>query len=136
MARTSFEELRVYPLAERLADEIWNTVALWDTFAKATVGEQLVDAADSIGANIAEGAGRGSYRENRRYVRISRGSLYEVKHFLRQAYCRKLVDEQQVGRLKPIMDELAPTLNAYLQSIGTRRPRSAAESEQTEGSGP
>jgi four helix bundle protein len=121
MARTSFEELRVYRLAEKLADEVWSAVATWDAFAKATVGEQLVDAADSIGANIAEGTGRGSYRENRRFVRIARGSLYEVKHFLRRAFCRKLIDDQQVARLKPILDELAPSLNAYLRSIGTRR---------------
>lgn len=122
MARTAFEDLRVYRSAEKLADAVWNVVVTWDTFAKATVGEQLVDAADSVGANIAEGAGRGSYRENRRFVRIARGSLNEVKHFLRRAYCRKLMEEQQVATLKPILDELAPTLNAYLQSIGTRRP--------------
>ena len=121
MARTDFEELRVYRLSERLADQIWEIVVQWDPFAKSSVGEQLVRAADSIGANIAEGSGRGSYRENRRFVRISRGSLYEVKHFLRRAYRRKLIDDDQVARLKPMLDELAPTLNAYLKSIGTRR---------------
>jgi len=121
MARTAFEDLRVYRLAEKLADEIWSVVAGWDSFAKSTVGKQLVDAGDSVGSNIAEGAGRGSYRENRRFVRISRGSLYEVKHFLRRAYCRKLIDEEGVKTIRPIIDELAPTLNAYLQSIGTRR---------------
>lgn len=121
MARTDFEELRVYRLSERLADQIREIVVQWDPFAKSSVGEQLVGAADSIGANIAEGSGRGSYRENRRFVRISRGSLYAVKHFLRRAYRRKLVDDDQVARLKPMLDELAPTLNAYLKSIGTRR---------------
>jgi four helix bundle protein len=121
MSRTAFEKLRVYQLAEKVADEVWDVVTTWDAFAKATVGEQVVDAADSIGANIAEGAGRGSYKENRRYVRIARGSLNETQHFLRRAYCRKLMTEQHVSRLKPLIDELAPTLNAYLASIGTRR---------------
>ncbi|HOA72488.1 MAG TPA: four helix bundle protein [Phycisphaerae bacterium] len=121
MARTDFEERRVYRSAEKLADEIWDMVAIWDPFAKATVGEQVVDAADSVGANIAEDAGRGSYQQNRHFVRIARGSLYEAKHFLRRAYRRKLVDDEQAGRLKPILDELAPSLNAYLRSIGSRR---------------
>lgn len=121
MARTAFEDLRVYRLAEKLADEIWDIVLTWDDFAKATVGEQLVDAGDSIGANIAEGSGRGSYKENRRFVRIARGSLNETQHFLRRAYRRKLITEQHVSTLKPLIDELAPTLNAYLASIGTRR---------------
>jgi four helix bundle protein len=54
-------------------------------------------------------------------VRIARGSLNETKHFLRRAYCRNLMAEEHVARLKPLIDELAPTLNAYLSSIGTRR---------------
>ena len=121
MARTAFEDLRVYRTAETLADEIWDMVITWSPFGQATVGEQLVDAADSIGANIAEGAGRGSYKENRRFVKIARGSLFETKHFLRRAYRRKLMDATQTRKLAPLMDELGPTLNAYLNSIGTKR---------------
>jgi four helix bundle protein len=61
MASRRFQELQVYQLAERLADEIWQIVNAWDSFAKDTVGKQIVRSADSIGANIAEGAGRGTY---------------------------------------------------------------------------
>ena len=75
MARTNFEGLRVYQLAEELADRIWEIVMGWNIFARDTVGKQLVKAADSIGANIAEGTGRGTFVDNRRFVRISRGSL-------------------------------------------------------------
>lgn len=119
MARTQFERLEVYKLSEKLADEVWDIVMKWKLFPRKTVGRQLVRAADSIGANIAEGVGRGSYKDNRRFVKIGRGSLYEVKHWLRRAYRRKLLSEDQIQRLKPIIDELAPRLNAYLKSIGT-----------------
>jgi four helix bundle protein len=121
MARTAFESLHVYGLAEQLADRIWEIVLGWDSFAKRTVGGQLVDAVDSIGANIAEGVGRGPCKENQRFVRINRGSLNETKHFLRRAYRRDLVSQKQVACLKPLLDELAPRLNAYLKSIGPRR---------------
>jgi len=121
MARTSFENLRVYQLAEKLADAIWVRVIAWPAFARATVGEQLVDAVDSIGANISEGTGRGSYRENRRFIRIARGSLYETKHFLRRAFRRRLMTTEQTQIIAPMIEELAPSLNAYLNSIGTRR---------------
>ena len=60
MQRTNFENLQIYQLAERLSDEVWKLVADWDFFAKDTVGKQIVRAADSIGANRAEGNGRGS----------------------------------------------------------------------------
>jgi len=113
-----FEELRVYQMSEKLSDAVWQIVATWDFFAKDTVGKQLVRAADSIGANIAEGSGRGSYQDNRRFVKIARGSLYETRHFLRRAHKRSLLSAGQTDSLKPILDEFAPALNAYLNSIG------------------
>jgi len=120
MARSNFENLAVYQLAERLADDIWDIVAEWPTLARDTVGKQMIRAADSIGANISEGDGRGTYQENRRFCRIARGSLNETKHWLRRAYRRKLLTESQISKLKPIVDELAPRLNAYLKSIGPK----------------
>jgi len=120
MARTNFENLRVYQLAEQLADEIWRIVGEWDHFAKMTVGSQIVRAADGIGANIAEGTGRGSYQDNRRFVRIARGSLNETQHWLRRAYKRHLLSQEKIDLLKTVIDELAPKLNSYLNSIGPK----------------
>jgi four helix bundle protein len=82
-------------LAERWADSVWKVVRKWDTFARDTVGKQLVRAVDSVGANIAEGVGRGTFQDNRRFVRIGRGSLYEVIHWLRRAYVRELITREQ-----------------------------------------
>ncbi len=119
--KSNFENLRVYQLSEDIADQVWELVAQWNSYAKVTVGQQLVRAADSVGANIAEGDGRGTFAENRRFVRIARGSLNETKHFLRRAYRRRLLKSADVDALKPLADELGPRLNNYLKSIGTRR---------------
>lgn len=118
MARTNFEKLEVYRLAERLADEIWEIAIRWDGLAKDTVGKQMVRAADSIGANIAEGVGRGSHPDNKRFVRTARGSLNETQHWLRRAFRRKLLRPDEVAKLRPLVSELGPRLNAYLKSIG------------------
>ena len=121
MPTKSFEELRVYRLAEELADEIWNIVRCWDSLARDTTGKQIIRSADSIGANIAEGTGRGTFQDNRRFVRMARGSLYETRHWLRRAFQRQLLAADQVAKLKPLIDELSPKLNAYLSSIGPRK---------------
>lgn len=118
MAKAKFLELRVYRLAEELADAVHEVVVSWDRLDRNTVGEQLVRAIDSVGANIAEGYSRGSFADNRRFVRIARGSLYETQHWLRRAFRRKLLAAEQIDRLKPLLDELGPRLNAYLKSIG------------------
>jgi four helix bundle protein len=117
MSKTSFENLDVYRLAEKMADEVWSVVADRDYFAKNSVGMQLVDAADSVSANVAEGCGRFNYKDNARFIRIARGSMYETKNWLRRAYRRGLLSEAQIEKLKPILDELLPKLNAYLRSI-------------------
>ena len=124
MERTNFENLRVYQLAESLADEIWDSVSSWSRVARDTVGKQLIRSADSIGANIAEGSGRGSPLDNRRFVRMARGSLYETKHWLRRAYKRRLLTGSEVQSLRKIIEELTRTLNGYLRSLdnATGRP--------------
>jgi four helix bundle protein len=65
MATKDFAELKVYRIAEDLADEVWRIVKNWDRLAQDTVGKQVVRCADSIGANLAEGTGRGTYQDNR-----------------------------------------------------------------------
>jgi four helix bundle protein len=114
MVRTNFENLRVYQLSEEIADLTWEIVVKWKRLAQDTVGKQLIKSADSIGANIAEGTGRGSYADNRRFARIARGSLFEVKHWLRRAYRRDLLT---------LINELTPKLSAYINSIGKRKEK-------------
>ncbi len=109
--------MEVYQLAEKLADLIWEIVVKWDYFPKRTIGAQMVEAADSVPANIAEGSGRYNYKDNCRFVRIARGSLYETKNWLRRAYRRKLLTNEEIKSIKPLIEQLLPKLNAYKKSL-------------------
>ena len=120
MASPDFEDLEVYQLAEKLANEIWQIVKEWDDFTKDTVGKQIVRAADSVCANIALCRGRYNDQDNRRFVKIARRSLDETIRWLRLAYARQLLTIEQVNRFIPILDDLSPKLNAHLKSIGNR----------------
>ncbi len=71
----TLEKLEVYNLAESFSDKIWAIVDKWDYFKKDTLGKQLVRAADSISANIAEGYGRYFYKESKQFYFYSRGSI-------------------------------------------------------------
>ncbi len=108
----------MYQLAEKFVDVIWEVVLAWGQFSKATLVKQMVRAADNIGANITEGIGRGGHPDNRRFARIARGSLNATQYWLRRAYKRGLLTVNQINEIKPMLDELAPRLNAYLNSIG------------------
>jgi four helix bundle protein len=117
MGFVRFQDLDVYKFSEELADAVWDIVDRWNPLARDTVGKQGIRAADSVGANIAEGAGRSSRADNRRCVRIARGSFYELQHWLRRAFARKLLTSEQVEQLRTLADKLGPKLNAYLTSF-------------------
>ena len=90
MDGSSFRDLRAYRLASDLADLLYRAVARWESFERWTVGMQLVRAADSVGANIAEAAGRWHRAERRQLLVLARGSLYETEHWLERAEARGL----------------------------------------------
>src|ERR1700742_1155202 len=93
------EDLEVYNMSESFADEVWTIVMNWEYFVRDTVGKQLVRAADSIGANIAEGFGRYHCKENKNFCYFSRGSILETKSWLRKSKSRGLIDEGTHGQL-------------------------------------
>ena len=115
--KTGFENLQIYQLAEKLADYAWAAIQQWKHLEIDTVGKQLVRSADSVGANIAEGSGSGSTKDNIRFAKIARGSLFETKHWLRQAYKRNLLSDQQVQNFQETLTILTPKLSAYINAL-------------------
>lgn len=123
MEKSNFENLQIYQLSTQLANKIWKIASAWNNFAKDTIGKQIVRSADSIGANIAEGSGRGSAKDNSRFLKIARGSLYETRHWLFCVKDRNLLSEEQIKLLSALMKELIPKLNAYLGMVNETAKR-------------
>ncbi len=90
----SLDKLNVSQSAMIIGEESWKLVSRWDFFAKETLGKQLVRAADSIAANIAEGYGRYSFKEKKLFCFYARGSLYETRTWLKKAQKRGLITEK------------------------------------------
>jgi four helix bundle protein len=85
-----FEELVAYRRSATLADELRAVVGQWPSLDLWTVGIQLVRAADSVGANIAEAYGRRTDADRTRLLFIARGSTCELEHWLMRAEARGL----------------------------------------------
>lgn len=122
MSFNTLEDLEVYKRAFALSDAIWEEIALWkDFFVRDTIGKQLVRAADSIDANIAEGYGRFHYKENKNFCYYSRGSLLETKGFLKKCENRGLISSEKVNQLLNEIDQIHRMLNAYISYIGKKK---------------
>jgi four helix bundle protein len=111
-------ELRVYQHAMDVGERIWALVSSWDTFAKDTMGKQLIRSADSVAANLSEGFGRFFYKENRRLCYYSRGSLYETFTWIEKAHNRGLISKSDYEALRRDLGVIAKMLNKYIRSIG------------------
>ncbi len=109
-----YKKLKIYEDACVLADEIWDVVADWSDFYKETVGKQWVRSADSIGANLSEGSGRGTTPELIRFSRIARGSLCETQHWARRAVKRRLIEPKFFDALNQRLTILLKQLNAFI----------------------
>jgi four helix bundle protein len=118
---TGFDDLVLLKQAELLCDEIWELTAHWGSFARETVGGQLVRAADSIGANMAESYGRYSYGEKIQFLYYSRGSLYETKYWLNRASHRGLVPATDAARIAQELEKLARGINAFVGNLKRQR---------------
>lgn len=115
----NLDELEVYRITMEIGERVWKITGAWDYFAKDTVGKQLVRAADSMAANISEGFGRFSYKENKQFGYYARGSLYETKTWLTKAHARGLVADAEYEAISCSLESVAVRLNNYIRSIGS-----------------
>lgn len=118
MAAVDLHELRVYQLAMRVGEDVWSLTVGWEWLAKQTVGLQWIRSADSIAANISEGFGRYSFKENARFCYYARGSLRETQTWLEKAVSRGLVSEDFTDELSMKLETLRRQLDNYIHSLG------------------
>ena len=114
------EDLEIYELSMQLGDNIWNIVVKWDYFEKNGLGRQLTNAADSISANISEGYGRLSAKDNRRFCLVARGSLYETSTWLIKAKRRQLLDEASSIMFEKQIIDLKIKIWNYIKALERR----------------
>lgn len=109
-------DLDVYNLAEELSDLIWELFNDWDIKTKRTIGYQIIKAADSISANIAEGYGRYTPADRKNFYYYSRGSFEETKCWLRKLIRRSILSPEHQMKITQIINALGPKLNSYINS--------------------
>ena len=105
------DDMEIYQLGMKIGDNVWNFVDKWDNWLKATIGKQLVRAADSIAATFSEGYGRYTYKDRRNFCYISRGSMFETRTWLTKAHRRNINSFMEELRL------LHLKLNSYISSL-------------------
>jgi four helix bundle protein len=126
----AIEDTDCFRLSESLSDTIWSLVVTWNHFAQDTIGKQLIRAVDSIGANMAEGAGRYSYAEEIRFFIIARGSAREAGFWIRRAIAREILTAEKAQPLLLDLQTVSRQLNALI-AYRRKQQTNARETPET-----
>lgn len=110
----SIEDFEMFKELEKLCDEIWDVVMTWNSFARDTVGNQLVRSADSAGSNLSEGDGRYHHKETLNFYYISRGSLKEACYWIRRARARRLMTTEQANHFLSRFESVRRWINSLI----------------------
>lgn len=107
----SYRDLLVWQKGMDLAEAAYTLVRFFPRAEEYRLTSQLLRAAASLPANIAEGNARATRKDYAHFVSIARGSVAEVETFLQLAVRVKLVTLEQASPAISLADELGRMLN-------------------------
>ena len=107
-------DIECYRIAFHLSNYVWDLIIKWDMLAKKTVGEQFVDAIDSISANIAEGFGRYHKKDKIKFYRYSQGSMLESLDWNQKAKVRNLISNVDYDFIFGELQKLPKAINSLI----------------------
>ena len=123
----NFRQLEVWKKSHVLTLDIYRLTAEFPTTERYGLCSQLQRAAASIGANLAEGCGRESDTDFRRFVQIACGSACEVECHLLLARDLGLLSQDNYHSLDDRINEVKRMLTGLSRHLDTeiadqRRP--------------
>jgi four helix bundle protein len=119
MAR-DYRELEVWCLAMDLAEAVYRLTREFSKAEEYRMTSQLLRAAASVPATIAEGNARSSRKDYARFVSIARGSLAETETFLMLARRIGLSRPDVIDPVLSQADRVGRMLNGLHRSLENR----------------
>ena len=114
---SSFTTLEVWKKSRELKMALFELIKSFPNEEKYRLSDQIVRSARSISANIAEGHGRYTYKDQLHFCIISRGSLSETHNHIIDAYDCNYISKQQLNEIEQELITLRKLLNGYISFI-------------------
>jgi four helix bundle protein len=122
MAIRSYRDLIVWGKAMSLAASVYRLTRLFPKAEEYRISGQMIRAATSVPANIAEGHGRGTRRDYSHFISIAKGSLAELETFLLLADDLGLAPSDRIRTLLAQADEVGRMLTTLRARLVSRIP--------------
>jgi four helix bundle protein len=112
-----FRKLTVWEKSHRLTLEIYKATVSFLKEELYGITSQLRRSATSIPTNIAEGCGRGSDSDFKRFLQIAFGSASETEYLLLLATDLNYLEADKTGSLKGGIEEIKKILSSLISTI-------------------
>ncbi|MEI7979747.1 MAG: four helix bundle protein [Bacteroidota bacterium] len=109
------DKIEAYNKALTFSNLLWDEVIRFDYFEKNSVGLQLVRAADSVSANIADGFGRYHKKDKIKFYQYAKGSALECYDWLLKCKHRKLLNDSQLQSYIETVQNLPKSINYLIK---------------------
>ena len=119
----SHRDLNVWWKSLDLVDHIYDLTESFPRWEEFGLRCQMTRAANSVSANIAEGAGRATAKDFANFLVNARSALMELDSHLTVAARRSYIDEQAINSVMPLLNEVGKMLNGLRASILRSTPK-------------
>lgn len=117
-----FKKFEIWQKGMEIAKAIYSLLLNMPTNEKYGITSQILRAAVSIPSNIAEGAGRSSDLEFKRFMEISLGSSYELEtQLILIQEVGLLLENKELIRIRLLVIEEQKMLNGFIAKIKSER---------------
>lgn len=115
-----FTDLEVWKAARKLKLKVYEVKHLFPKEEEYKLKDQLVRSVRSISANISEGHGRYTFKDQTHFCIQARGSLSETLNHLIDAYDMSIINEETLLFFKQEIDSVRKLLNSYIKYLRTK----------------
>jgi len=112
-----FHKLKVWQKSHHLTLSIYKVTSGFPKTETYGLTSQVRRAASSIPTNLAEGCGRGSNAELRRFAFISLGSASELEYLLQLAYDLEILGRSDYKDLNDQIIEIKKMLTSFISKL-------------------
>ncbi len=119
----NFTDLDVWKNGREIKNEIFAICKKLPKEEKFVLTDQMKRAAISVTANIAEGFGRYHYKENIQFLRMARGSLYELLDHLITCLDQKYINEIHFKKLESDILSDIKRINQFINYLRKRNEK-------------
>ena len=120
----NFKELKVWQKSRVLTSEVYNITRKLPKDEKFGLISQMDRSVVSIPSNIAEGSGRGSDRDFRRFLNYSMGSAYELETQIILSYDLHFISDKDFLQISEKITEVQKMIFGFRKSLSIKNKAS------------